>query len=89
MSSLFKSSLAVALVLGFATTAYAVTGEFGNQCSWGLANQKHVQTDCTISSSYGGKTYCFGSQEAQTNFMKNPSSNLAKAEAFYKSEHKG
>jgi hypothetical protein len=36
MSSVFKSSLAVALVLGFATTAYAATGEFGNQCSWGL-----------------------------------------------------
>jgi YHS domain-containing protein len=89
MSSVFKPSLAVALVLGFATTAYAATGEFNNQCSWGLANHQHVQTDCTINSSYRGRTYCFGSQEAQTNFMKNPSSNLAKAEAFYKSEHKG
>jgi YHS domain-containing protein len=65
--------------LGFATTAYAATGEFGNQCSWGLANHKHVQTDCSISSQYGGRTYCFGSQEAQTNFMKSPSENLAKA----------
>jgi YHS domain-containing protein len=89
MSSVFKSSLAVALVLGFATTAYAATGEFGNQCSWGLANHKHVQTDCSINSTYKGHTYCFGSQEAQTNFMKSPSENLAKAEAFYKSEHKG
>jgi YHS domain-containing protein len=89
MSSVFKPSLAVALVLGFATTAYAATGEFNNQCSWGLANHQHVQTDCTINSSYRGRTYCFGSQEAQTNFMKHPHRNLAKAEAFLKSEHKG
>jgi YHS domain-containing protein len=82
-------ALAVALVLGFATTAYAATGEFNNQCSWGLANHQHVQTDCTISSMYKGKTYCFGSAEAQTNFMKSPDENLAKAESFYKSEHKG
>jgi len=89
MSSVFKSSLAVTLVLGFATTAYAATGEFGNQCSWGLANHKHVQTDCSINSTYKGHTYCFGSAEAQTNFMKSPSENLAKAEAFYKLEHRG
>ena len=89
MSSVFKSSLAVALVLGFATTAYAATGQFGNMCSWGLANHKNVQTDCTISSEFRGRTYCFGSPEAQTNFMKSPSENLAKAEAFYKLEHRG
>jgi YHS domain-containing protein len=89
MSSIFKSSLAVAFVFGFATTAYAATGEFGNQCSWGLANHQHVQTDCTISSPYRGRTYCFGSSEAQANFMKHPHKNLAKAESFYKSEHKG
>jgi YHS domain-containing protein len=89
MSSIFKSSLAVALVLGFATTAYAATGQFGNMCSWGLANHKNVQTDCSINSTFRGRTYCFGSQEAQANFMKNPTSNLAKAESFYKSEHKG
>ena len=89
MSSVFKSSLAVALVLGFATTAYAATGEFGNMCSWGLANHKDVQTDCSINSEFRGKTYCFSSRESQTNFMKDPSANLAKAESFYKSEHKG
>jgi YHS domain-containing protein len=88
MSAFSTPALAVALILGVAT-AYAATGEFGNQCSWGLANHQHVQTDCTINSTYKGKTYCFGSPEAQTNFMKSPSENLAKAEAFYKSEHKG
>ena len=89
MSTVAKSSLALAFVLGFATAAYAATGEFNNQCSWGLANHQHVKTDCSINSSYKGHTYCFGSQEAQTNFMKSPSENLAKAESFIRSEHKG
>ncbi len=89
MSSVLKSALAVALVLGFATTAYAATGEFGNMCSWGLANHKDVATDCSVNTSIKGKTYCFSSQDAKANFMKNPTANLDKALAFYKSEHKG
>jgi YHS domain-containing protein len=89
MSSVFKSSLAVALVLGFATTAYAATGEFGNMCSWGLANNKDVATDCSVNTSIKGKTYCFSSPEAKANCLKDPTANLAKAESFYKSEHKG
>ena len=65
--------------------AYAATGEFGNMCSWGLANHKDVKTDCSINSEFRGRTYCFSSRESQTNFMKDPSGNLAKAESFYKS----
>ena len=71
------------------TTAYAVTGEFSNMCSWGLANHKDVQTDCSVNATIKGKTYCFSSQEAKDNFMKRPDANLAKAKSFYKSEHKG
>jgi YHS domain-containing protein len=89
MSTISKSALTVALVLGFATTAYAATGQFSNMCSWGLANHKDVATDCSVNTSIKGKTYCFSSQEAKANFMKNPTANLAKAETFYKSEHKG
>ena len=89
MSGISKSALAVALMLGFATAAYAATGEFSNMCSWGLANHKDVPTDCSINSEFRGRTYCFSSRESQTNFMKDPSGNLAKAESFYKSEHKG
>ena len=89
MSAFSTPALAVAFVLGVVTTAYAVTGQFNNQCSWGLANHQHVKTDCTINSSYRGQTYCFGSQEAQTSFMKSPAENLAKAQAFFKSEPKG
>lgn len=82
-------AIAGAFVLGLATAAMAATGQFDNQCSWGLANSKHVQTDCSINADIGGKTYCFSNAEAKANFMKNPDANLAKAEAFYKSEQKG
>src|SRR5215468_5225672 len=76
-------ALAFASMLGVATMAYAATGEFGNMCS--LANHKDVKTDCSINSEFRGRTYCFSSRESQTNFMKDPSGNLAKAESFYKS----
>ena len=48
-----------------------------------------VQTDCSVNATIKGKTYCFSSTDAKSQFMKNPSSNLTKAESFYKSEHKG
>jgi YHS domain-containing protein len=89
MSTVSTPALAFALMLGGATAAYAATAQFGNMCSWGLANHKDVQTDCSVNTTIKGKTYCFSSQEAKANFMKNPTANLAKAESFYKSEHKG
>jgi YHS domain-containing protein len=89
MSTISTPALPFALMLGVATTAYAATGQFGNMCSWGLANHKGVATDCSVNTSIKGKTYCFSSREAKANFMKNPTANLSKAESFYKSEHKG
>jgi YHS domain-containing protein len=83
------SALTIALMLGLATAAYAATGQFGNMCTWGLANHKDVQTDCSVNATIKGKTYCFSSADAKSQFMKNPSSNLTKAKSFYKSEHKG
>ena len=81
--------LAGAFVLGLATAALAVTGEFDNMCAMGLTAHKEVKTDCSVNATYKGKTYCFGNEQAKADFMKNPDANLAKAEAFYKSEHKG
>jgi len=89
MSTVSTPALAFALMLGVVTMASAATGQFNNMCSWGLANHKDVSTDCSVNTSIRGKTYCFSSQEAKANFMKNPTANLAKAESFYKSEHKG
>lgn len=76
--------LASALV--FSTGAVAATGEYDNMCAMGLALEKKVETDCSINAEIGGKTYCFGSQDAKTLFMKDPEGNLAKAEAFYKQQ---
>ena len=81
--------LAGAFAVGLATAAMAATGQFDNMCSWGLANQKDVKTDCSVNTTIQGKTYCFSSDQAKADFMKNPDANLAKAESFYKSEHKG
>src|SRR4029453_9219384 len=57
-------ALAGAFLVGTATAALAVTGEFGNMCTMGLATGKDIQTDCSINSQVQGKTYCFGSKEA-------------------------
>jgi YHS domain-containing protein len=83
------SALAGALLLGLGSAAYAVSGEFRDHCAWGLANHKNVHTNCSVNASIQGKTYCFSSEDAKSNFMKDSSANLAKAESFYKSEHKG
>ena len=84
-----KSALAGAFLLGTATASLAVTGEFNNMCTMGLATGKDIQTDCSINSQVQGKTYCFGSKEAMAEFMKNPAANLTKAKAYYSSKHPG
>jgi YHS domain-containing protein len=77
------SALAGALLLGLGTAALAVTGEYDNMCTMGLALGKDVATDCSINAQIGGKTYCFGSEEAMAGFMKDPDGNLAKAQTYY------
>ena len=81
------SAVAGAFLLGLATAALAVTGEFNNMCTEGLSLGKDVNTDCSIDAELQGKTYCFGSKEAMTEFMKNPTENLAKAQAYYSKTH--
>jgi YHS domain-containing protein len=86
--SYITSAFAGALLLGLGTTAaLAVTGEFNNMCTMGLASGKDIQTDCSINSQILGRTYCFGSKEAMTQFMADPTGNMAKAQAYYKSKH--
>ena len=87
--SYVTSAFAAALMLGLTTAALAVTGEYSNMCTMGLASGKDIQTDCTINAQLQGKTYCFGSKEAMTQFMADPSGNLAKAQAYYSKKHPG
>jgi YHS domain-containing protein len=63
-----------------ATAAFAATkGEFNDMCAMGLTMGKEVKTDCSINAEIDGKTYCFGNEDAKTEFMKDPAGNLAKA----------
>ncbi len=80
MRAYIASAVVGSLML--ATAAVAATGEYDNMCTMGLAMGKEVKTDCSINGQIDGKTYCFGSEEAKTTFMKDPKGNLAKAEAY-------
>jgi YHS domain-containing protein len=82
MRAYIASAIAGTILL--ATGALAATGEYDNMCTMGLAMGKEVKTDCSISGQIDGKTYCFGSEEAKTTFMKDPKGNLAKANAYMK-----
>lgn len=74
---------ALAGALVFSSAAVAAAGQYDNMCAMGLALEKKVETDCSINADIGGKTYCFGNEQAKTLFMKDPEANLAKADAFY------
>jgi len=81
------SAVAGAALLGMSTAALA--GEYDNMCAMGLALGKDVATDCSISGQIGGKTYCFGNEQAKTDFMKDPEGNLAKAQTYYSKKKPG
>jgi YHS domain-containing protein len=83
-----RAAIAATLFFGPITAALAVTGEFGGMCTQGLAEHQKVQTDCSINATYDGKTYCFGNQDAEVKFFKDPANNLAKAQAYYNELHK-
>ncbi len=83
------SALAGALLLGLTTAALAVTGEYDNMCTQGLASGKDVRPTAPSTRTMEGKTYCFGSQAAKTEFMKDPKGNLAKAQSYYSRKHPG
>ncbi len=58
-------------------------------CTEGLALHKDIKTDCSINTVIDGKTYCFGSKDAKTEFVrKDPKANMAKAQEYYSSTHK-
>ena len=84
-----SAAFAAALLVGLSTAALAVTGEFDNMCTQGLASGKDVKTDCSVNTTIEGKTYCFGNEAAKTEFMKDPKGNLAKAQSYYSSKHPG
>lgn len=89
LRALIASAIAGTLMLGLATTALAVTGEFDNECAMGLALDKDIKTDCSVNAQINGKTYCFGNEQAKTDFMKDPEGNLAKAQGYWSKKNPG
>ena len=74
------TSILFAALMGLSLSAFAAS-QYNNECSWGLANGKHVKTDCTVNMTReDGKTYCFSNDRALEAFMKDPSGNTKKAE---------
>ena len=84
-SLLCAVSGAVMLVLSIGA-ASAMEGEFGNECTMGLALGQEIKTDCSVNTVYNGKTYCFGNETAKTVFLKKPEEFLLKAHIFYSSK---
>ncbi len=79
------SALAGVMMLasGPAALAAGAAGEFGNNCALGLTKGVKKYTDCSVSEKIDGKVYCFSTQSAKEEFMKDPAGNLAKAQATY------
>jgi YHS domain-containing protein len=81
------SALAVASIcLMPAVAAESGEGEFDGECVMGLALGKEIKTDCSVSTVYAGKTYCFGNETARELFLKKPEEFLLQAHIFYSSK---
>src|SRR6476646_518792 len=88
-SSSIVSTLALIAALAFSVAVSAADAvspdkaEFGGQCAEGLAEGKHVMTDCSVNwADKDGKVYCFSNEPAKTAFLKNPAESLDRARAF-------
>src|SRR5579862_1314619 len=76
--------LSAALARAVAAPVDPAQAQFGGQCAEGLAEGKHVVTDCSLTwSDKDGKTYCFSSEASKKSFLASPTANVQKARDFY------
>ena len=80
------AALLLGLSAGAALAAEIAEGEFDGECVMGLALGKDIQTDCSVSTLYKGKTYCFGNETARDLFLKRPEDFLLQAHIYYSSK---
>ena len=81
------SSLPVAGDAESANSAAAASdAEFDGEGVMGLALGKDIKTDCSVSTVYGGRTYCFGNETAKQLFLKKPDEFLLQAHVYYSSK---
>jgi len=64
-----------------ATNSYAA--ELEHYCTTSLAEGNFHKTDCSVSSTYEGKKYCFGNTKSKSIFLEDPEETLNEALAFY------
>jgi len=78
------ASLPVLLLLAWrAESAAGAEAEFGGQCAEGLAEGRHVMTNCALTwTAPDGKVYCFSSADARKSFLADANGNLQKARDF-------
>jgi YHS domain-containing protein len=86
IKSLLSALAVVSIGLTPVFAAEPVEGEFGGECVMGLALGKEIKTDCSVSTVYAGKTYCFGNETARDLFLKKPEEFLLQAHIFYSSK---
>jgi YHS domain-containing protein len=74
----------LAVICCAATAAQADSQtQFGGQCTEGLAEGRHIMTNCTLNwTDKDGKVYCFSNESAKKSFLQNPTQNLQKARDF-------
>jgi YHS domain-containing protein len=88
-SSLFAAVFS-AVLIGLLPLARAAAADgpppdaqFGGQCVEGLAQGRHVMTNCALTwTDKDGKVYCFSGEAAKKSFLENPGQNLQKARDF-------
>ncbi len=57
--------------------------QFGGQCPQGLAEGRHVMTDCSVTwNDSDGRTYCFKNADSKAAFLKDTPANLERARTF-------
>lgn len=74
------------LTLVVSAAAYAAGEQFKGSCAYGLSEfGVDVRTDCSIrwADPSTGKIYCFGNEEVLGKFLKDPATNIRKAEQTY------
>jgi YHS domain-containing protein len=64
----------------------ASDAEFDGECVMGLALGKDIKTDCSVSTVYDRRTYCFGNETAKQLFLKKPDEFLLQAHVYYSSK---
>lgn len=77
------SACFVALML-FSSVSFA--GEFDNNCTFSLSENRIFKTHCLISADFEGKTYCLGTEASKDEFLEHPQTTITKAQAFYEKQ---